>query len=121
VLAPVATLLYGNQYGHETTDILRLLLIGLIPEAIVILYESVARIQAKTERVALINGSQAVLTIGLAAALSGPFGLAGIGIAWIVGHTVTAIVVLPPLLRLMFPRGGGKAAEAQSESIASTG
>lgn len=102
--APIATALYGGDYGSETTNILRMLLLGLIPESIVILYQSVARIQARTERIAIINAVQAVVTVGLAAVLSDPFGLTGVGIAWIVGHGITAIAVFPSLIRMMFPR-----------------
>lgn len=102
--APLAVLAYGDQYDADTTTVLRLLLIGLIPEAVALLYEAVARVRSQGGRIAAINGAQAAITLTLAAILSGPFGLVGIGWAWIIGHTVVAIAILPSMIRLMFPK-----------------
>jgi O-antigen/teichoic acid export membrane protein len=102
--APLAATAFGDDYGDSTTTVLRLLLLGLIPEAVALLYEAVLRVRAQGGRIAAINGAQAAITLTLAAVLSGPFGLAGVGWAWIIGHTIVAIAILPSMLRLMFPR-----------------
>jgi O-antigen/teichoic acid export membrane protein len=102
--APLAAMAFGEDYGDSTTTVLRLLLLGLIPEAVAVLYESVLRVRAQGGRIAAVAAAQATITLTLAAVLSGPLGLAGVGWAWVIGHTIVAIVILPSMLRLMFPR-----------------
>lgn len=97
--APIVAWIFGAEYTSDLPQVLQLLLIGLVPQAIQFLFEAIARVQGRAERVLYTSVAQMTITLTLAFILAGRFGLPGIGLAWIVGHTVVALAVLPSVLR----------------------
>lgn len=95
---------FGGDYSETASTVLRLLLIGTLPQAFVILYESVARVEGKAGRILFTTFAQMVTTIAFAVILSKSLGLAGFGWGWLIGHSVVALAVAPSLFRVMFPR-----------------
>ncbi len=92
--APLILRIFGNRYSIEGALLLRLLALSAIPNIIPALFVSVARSQQR--RVAMlftmisVSGSILILSYLLMPRL----GILGVGIAWLVGQTSIAIVIL---------------------------
>jgi O-antigen/teichoic acid export membrane protein len=92
--APYVLRVFGEGYAANGTPVLRLLAVATIPGTVNILYISVARVQRRMSRVAMVFAGQSLLVLGLAWLLVSPFGVAGVGLAWVVSQLVVAVVVL---------------------------
>lgn len=103
VLVVGATLvlqLFGPSYARNSTTVLRLLLLGTVPQSLVMLYLGVERVRANVKRVLAVEAATVVLvTIGVIAGMRG-WGLNGLGLAWFISHSVVALVVVPRLWRV---------------------
>jgi O-antigen/teichoic acid export membrane protein len=104
VLAPFILSLFGPGYAAAGSDLLRLLAIGVVPYAINVVYFSLSRIRTRMRGVLVSQAVLACSTIGLTIAFIGPFGLAGVGYAWLISQSSVAIVVLATVLRPAFRR-----------------
>jgi O-antigen/teichoic acid export membrane protein len=99
--APWLLRLFGKSYSEDGTTVLRLLAVAAIPNVVVGVSLSVARIR---DTVAIIAAGQsliAVVTIVVTVLLLRPVGIAAGGIAWLVGQVVGAAV----LWRVVICRG----------------
>lgn len=99
--APWLLRLFGNSYSKDGATVLRLLAVAAIPNVVVGVSLSVARIR---DTVAIIAAGQsfiAVVTIVVMVLLLRPVGIAAGGIAWLVGQVVGAAV----LWRVVICRG----------------
>ena len=99
IVAPWLLLLFGQDYSDAGTPLLRWLAIGAIPNVIVTLGLSVARIEHRGAIVVAFSGAHAIAVIGLSALLLGELGIEAVGIAWTGSQTVLALVMLATLLR----------------------
>ncbi|MEK6276829.1 MAG: hypothetical protein AABM29_02295 [Actinomycetota bacterium] len=105
IAAPWMLIAFGQAYADAGASLLRLLAAGMIPNVIVALGVSVARIQHRGRAMAVVEGSLAVLVIGLSAILLPPMGITGVGVAWTVSQTVIALALLGTILRpLLLPQ-----------------
>jgi len=105
VLAPYGLLVFGQDYSDAGTPLLRWLAIGAIPNVIVALGVSVARIEHRGWAVVISQGAHAVLVIALSAILLPDLGIEGVGISWDISQTAIALVMLATILRpLLLPR-----------------
>lgn len=104
LLAPFILSLFGPGYATAGSDLLRLLAVGVLPYAINVVYFSLSRIRTRMRGVLISQAVLAVSTIGLTIAFIGPFGLAGVGYAWLISQGSVAIVVLATVLRPAFRR-----------------
>jgi O-antigen/teichoic acid export membrane protein len=105
IAAPWGLLAFGQDYADAGTSLLRILTIGQIPNVVVVLGISVARIQHRGGVVLATLGCQAVLVLGLSAILVPEMGIEGVGVAWSVAQTIVALALLGGILRpLLLPR-----------------
>jgi O-antigen/teichoic acid export membrane protein len=95
--APLLLAPFGAEYAERATPVLRLLLLGAIPQGVVAIYLGVERVRARMRRVIAVEALTVVLVSAGAVAAMGPLGLAGVGVAWCVGHTAVALAVALPL------------------------
>lgn len=98
LLAPVLLAAFGKGYVDESATVLRFLAAATVFRAVSTLYVGVCRAQRKVGRLAVVQAAQAVLVLGLAAALLPTLGVAGAGVASLAGQAVVAAFVLPKLL-----------------------
>jgi len=106
--APFILRVYGPSYASRSDMLLRLLALSAIPGIITTLFMGVSRVRRRTSRILLIQGMIAILVLALSIAWLRPFGITGIGMAWLVAQTVVAVpLVLGPLRPLL--RGVGHA------------
>lgn len=99
--APLLLIPFGEDYVDAGTGVLRLLALASIARAIVCLYVATARLQGRGRAILASQASVFAGVVALALALAEPLGLPGIGVAWLAGNAVVAIVVGPSLLRLL--------------------
>jgi hypothetical protein len=97
--APYLLRLFGESYAAEGTSLLRLLALAVIPTGINGLYLSIARVQRRMMGVVLVQGSLCALTLSLSIVLLKSMGITGIGLAWLLGQTAVATVLLLTQLR----------------------
>jgi O-antigen/teichoic acid export membrane protein len=98
--APYVLRFLGPGYP-SATGVLRLLALSALPALITNTAISVTRSLRHMRMVAGIQVCICVLVWGLSAALMGPLGITGIGVAWLAAQTVTAAaLVLRPRLWL---------------------
>jgi O-antigen/teichoic acid export membrane protein len=108
--APLILKVFGSGYSEDGTALMRWLLLGGIPNVIVALGVTVARIEHRGVLVALPSAVHAVITIALSAILIPSQGITGVGIAFTVSQTVIALALAVTILR---PLLGPEAAEGE--------
>lgn len=108
VVAPWVLLIFGQEYADAGTPLLRWLAIGALPNVIVTLAISVARIEHRGSIVVGFAAAHAVAVIALSALLVPGMGIVAVGIAWTGSQTVLALLALATILRpLLFRDGDG--------------
>jgi O-antigen/teichoic acid export membrane protein len=116
VAAPWILLIFGQDYADAGTPLLRWLALGALPNVIVTLGISVARIEHKGSIVVGFPAAHAVAVIGLSALLLPSLGIEAVGIAWTGSQTVLAVLMLATVLRpVLFGDGKNRALPSSHE------
>jgi O-antigen/teichoic acid export membrane protein len=102
--APIFFAILPGEYGEESTPVLRLLVISTIPRLVVSLSNSLSRIDQKTHQVAIVQGIQAILVTVMSVVFMHHMGLNGAAVAVLLSTTITALLLLPRLVRRLSPR-----------------
>ena len=105
VAAPYILRVFGHEYAAEGTTLLRLLALATVPNVIVALGLSVARIQHSGRMVLWTQGALCVSTLGLSLALLPPLGIDGVGLAVLVSQTMVAAWLALGMLRPILLKG----------------
>jgi O-antigen/teichoic acid export membrane protein len=98
-------LAFGHAYAREGATSLRLLALSTIPNVVVMLGLSVARIHHDGRMALLIPGAAAVLTIGLGLVLLPHVGIAGVAWSSLAAQLAVALWLLAGQLRPVFFAG----------------
>lgn len=100
--APYLLRAFGDSYATEGTTLLRLLIAGTIPNVLVLIGLSVARLRHRGGAVLLIQAAQGVLVVGLSVTLLPSLGIDGVGVAWLASQVMVAVgLALGPLRPLL--------------------
>jgi O-antigen/teichoic acid export membrane protein len=110
--------IFGHQYSLEGEVLLRYLALSAIPYSIISLYVSIARVQRKILHMMAALSSMSILSVILTFLWIDPYGLQGVGLAWLVGQSSVAIVLLFTGLRTFL--FGSKMVEDVSKNVAKT-
>ena len=92
---------YGPAYAAQSSDLLRLLALGVLAKTVTTISFSLARVERRVGRIALVQGVLFVLLMGLSWVLMGTLGLNGVGVAYLITQVVVAAAVLPTVLRAL--------------------
>jgi O-antigen/teichoic acid export membrane protein len=103
VAAPLLLAPFGGDYADHGTTLLRLLLAGTIPQALVTLYLGVERVRARVGRVLGVEAATVVLVVSGAVLGMRWEGLVGLGLAWLVAQVIVAGLVVPRLWKAVHP------------------
>ena len=99
-LAPYALSLFGGDYADGATTLLRLLALAALPNLVLSLAVSVARVERRLRVAMIALGAQAALSLGSAPLLVETIGVSGAGVAWLGSQCIVAAgLLLLPLRR----------------------
>ena len=98
VFSDKVLLLFGQTYSENASRLLGLFMIGCIPFAINQIYLTITRIQIDIKPMIYVNLLVAIFIIGGSFLLMKTVGLIGIGIAWIFGQGIVAMIVCAILI-----------------------
>ncbi len=91
--APYILRLFGQDYSTEGTTVFRLLCLSAIPNIVINLYLSIARVQRRISKIILVQVVLSMFLLSLSYILLEAQGITGIGIAMLVSQTVIAIAL----------------------------
>jgi O-antigen/teichoic acid export membrane protein len=104
VFAPWILTVFGSDYATQGTGLLQVASLGLIPYAVNILFMAVARVARRGRAIVAVQAALTFLTLLLSIMFLGPFGITGVGLAWLVANALVAVVVIPVGLRPLLGR-----------------
>jgi O-antigen/teichoic acid export membrane protein len=106
VIAPWGLLVFGHAYSHAGTALLRWLALAAVPNVLVSLGITVARLEHRGWIVVAVQGVNSAIVITLSALLLKHHGIAAVGLACALSQTAIAAVLLATILRplLFFQR-----------------
>jgi O-antigen/teichoic acid export membrane protein len=104
VLAPWVLLLFGSQYAHGGSTVLRVMAAASAFRAVMLVAVAVARLERDGFRSVLIQGGSTLLLV-LGVAVFAPWlHIDGVALAWLASSVLTGIATLPYVLRAMRSR-----------------
>jgi O-antigen/teichoic acid export membrane protein len=102
--APLILEVFGKRYSDEGAMLLRLLALGVLPNGVNSVCLGVARARRQLLVLFGIQAAEAVSFVALAVVFLPALGIAGVGVAFLVGQSAVALVVfvtqIGPLLRV---------------------
>lgn len=90
---------FGPNYAKYGTVVAHFLAFAIIPQGINIIYLTINQVKKRVDLIVIQTGVQAFLALGVGWCLLKRIGLPGVGIGYLLAHTVVAIIVLLPLWR----------------------
>ena len=97
--APWLLRLFGPTYALQGTGLMRWLALAALPNVIVVLALSIARVQHRSGWVIFVQGTVCLLALGISYALLPTYGIAAVGWAWFASQTLTAAILVLTLVR----------------------
>jgi O-antigen/teichoic acid export membrane protein len=91
VAAPLIMSMFGPRYSEMSVGLLRILVLGSLPGALVTIYLAVARLEGHLSMVALVQVALFALVVGIGTLLTYLLGAVGMAYAWLVANSVTAL------------------------------
>lgn len=91
--APVILNLFGKNYSNESTSLLRMLVISVLPSAIIAFYMGVARVKRQLKSIILIQFFICIFVLGGSISLLPTLGINGVGIVWLTSQSIIAIAI----------------------------
>jgi O-antigen/teichoic acid export membrane protein len=101
ILGKLILSLYGADYASNSLWLLWLFAIMYIPQSVIMLFLTVARIQMKVKAIILTDATLAILTVGFSYMLMKFIGLIGVGIVFISVQSVTAVITGLIMLKMV--------------------
>lgn len=92
--APFLLLLFGSEYRIEGSSLLRLLALSSLPNVLVVLYLSIARVQDRAGSVAVVQGILCALILSGSLLLLRPLGVTGVAVAFLSAQVIVATGVM---------------------------
>jgi O-antigen/teichoic acid export membrane protein len=118
--APFLLQVFGPEYAARGSLLLRLLALGALPNMVVMLAISVARVQGRGGEIVAIQLALSALVLGLSLLLIGPYGISGVGLAYLLGQSLVAaplLLRLAVLARSRQPQGGNTMLQTIAEAL----
>lgn len=102
--APFILGIFGKGFSRDASALLRLLCLSSPLILFNSWYLSCARILGRVRQMIWVQVIGAVLLLGVGYALLRPFGIEGVGVAWLLSQTVLAVIGLVDARGIFFPR-----------------
>jgi phenylacetate-CoA ligase len=101
---PLILSFFGKEYSTQGLSLLRWLLLGAFPGAMVSLYSGLIRVKNQVGRIVAIQGSMTSLLLFLIYMLLPRYGITAVGWAWLATHSTMALIILATQPDLFKPR-----------------
>ena len=95
--------LFGPIYAEQGSSLLQILTLSIIPWGIIYLFISVERLKKSVKSIMYITFVSAFLSIGLSYLLIKIWGLIGLGIGYLTGQLIAAMIAIIYLSKLIHP------------------
>ncbi len=102
IFAPLILRLFGEEYAVEGVTLLRLLCLSAIPNMVVSIYTSIVRVQRRVFPLFVSLTLPYILVICFSFLLMKPYGIIGVGIAWLAGQSLFAMILFAAELRFLW-------------------
>ena len=109
--APLILQVFGSAYATEGSALLSWLALGTLPNILIALFISLARVQNRSGSIMLVQGTLSLLIVGLSYFCLPTLGITGVGIAWLASQTIVAVFLLLTWLRPILQRNPERADE----------
>jgi O-antigen/teichoic acid export membrane protein len=118
IFAPLILQIFGTGYSDEGALLLRLLVLGILPHGLNAVCLGVARVRRQLWVLFGLQAGQAGLFLALAVLLLPVMGIAGVGVAFLVGQSIVAAVAIVTQIVPVL-RGETHAAATETEHLPS--
>lgn len=118
--APYFLRLFGSDYARQGTGSLRLLALSALPNVVNTLFVCTCRVRRKMWGVVAVLGTQCALVLGLSWWFLGPYGITGVGLAWLIAQSAVAAAVLVRVAPVL-ARSGARRAPFPGEEARAAG
>jgi O-antigen/teichoic acid export membrane protein len=102
--APLLLTLFGGRYAADSTSVLRLLALAVIPKFVVTVFIAVSRVQRKVSRIVLVQAATSTIVVSLALFMMPALGVTGVAAAYLTAQVIVAAATLPVLVRVLVGR-----------------
>jgi O-antigen/teichoic acid export membrane protein len=97
--APIVLHPFGQAYVEHGTNLLRFLLAGCVPLTVVVIYLGVERVRGQAGRILAVQALSSIAVVAGIELLIHRAGLDGVGLAWLIGWSITGAVILPAAIQ----------------------
>lgn len=104
--APLILRLFGSDYAEHAPGVFRLLVLSALPNTVITLYLSIARVKNHIRKIVFVQVAVSVLAVGVSYVLIGTHGINGIGAALLGTQTAIAVALLATELRFIWWHDG---------------
>jgi phenylacetate-CoA ligase len=111
---PLILSIFGKEYSSQGLALLRWLLLGAFPGAMVSLFSGLLRVKNQVGRIVIIQAGMTFLLLLQIYFLLPRYGITAVGWAWLATHSVTALVILATQQNLIKPRRNAKVPPSDS-------
>lgn len=94
VAAPLVLRLFGADYARDGSMLLRLIALSALPDLVILVYTSVARVQRRMRFIVFTYLAQCSIAVLLSWVLLNPLGITGVGLGWLIGSTAVAVFLM---------------------------
>jgi O-antigen/teichoic acid export membrane protein len=97
--APLFLRVFGAEYSHHATGLLRLFALSTIPAIVPVTFVTVARVQGRLMAMVIATAAATLPVLVLAPVFMHFIGIAGVGLSWLVVQSFVAVYLLLGELR----------------------
>jgi O-antigen/teichoic acid export membrane protein len=99
--APLILAIFGPEYAESGVSLLRLLLLAVLPRLISIIFVAISRVQRRVGRIVVVQALTSTLVLSLSVLAMDRLNILGVGVAYLIGQTAVALLLLPSLIRFL--------------------
>jgi O-antigen/teichoic acid export membrane protein len=98
-LAPLILSVYGEAYAAHSTDLLRVVVLAVIPRIVIIVWMSSNRVRQHLGRILSVQALISFTVLGLSWVLLPHYGIVAVGVVHLIVQSVVAAALLPATIR----------------------
>lgn len=105
ISAPAILSLYGDTYVTQSTDLLRVVALAVLPRIVVVVWMSMNRVRQRLGRILAVQAAITTSVLSLSVLLLPHYGIIAVGFAHLAVQSVLAISLVPGMRRVIGAMG----------------